>query len=166
MPKNDIAECRDLTQRHVAAFVIQTVFLSRQAVGSETHERSCSVFLRCGTAVAASTAFRLSLFTAEREEDSDVSLLIHAIPTSSQCLSTRQTNSRVQVVVKGRTHMRKSLKCFQIFFCCDTDSSTDSDGTGHVPCLSTVCLLFATRPALWSSAEFGRLVVVALLSVL
>ena len=28
------------------------------------------------------------------------------------------------------------------------------------------CLLFATRPALWSSAEFGRLVVVALLSVL
>ena len=26
--------------------------------------------------------------------------------------------------------------------------------------------LFATRPALWSSAEFGRLVVVALLSVL
>jgi len=66
VPKNDIAECRDLTQRHVAAFVIQTVFLSRQAVGSETHERSCSVFLRCGTAVAASTAFRLSLFTAER----------------------------------------------------------------------------------------------------
>ncbi len=25
------------------------------------------------------------------------------------------------------------------------------------------CLLFATRPALWSSAEFGRLVVVALI---
>ena len=89
----------------------------------------------CGTAVAASTAFRLSLFTAERRTATYRS---SCNPNRLRSVSAHHKQWSTGSGERSNTHERE----LEVLLNFAAMQLTDSDDvTGHVPCLSTVSYL-------------------------